>query len=497
MKKIVFLFAIVTLFIKLTYSQPYTMQHTNASGQIVDWNIERITSDYGRRNYDDSRWHKGIDYTPVNGAGLRILSPTSGRVTRIFNGYTTRYKVLVVEGGNWNGTAFQPNNHNFGYGHIFNNQEIGTDGIVSGSFVLLKMKHPNQEDLAILDLNSNPYIVIGPVTGKVIYKDQNNTPQEYDVTQRVDAHQQIAPIGGSGNFTPHIHLYLFQNPNDPGDMVQFRRAANCRNPLQRILYPQLGYQILIEGEDANDNGLHNLTPVGSSTFFPGDVRASIIVKDLLEGAGNTSTYGNTVKDTDSVRLYIKKDYEFSAAYRLIQGHVLESKIFYGGRHNGVNIYPTDGNPPGNTGNNRADIANNTLDFDGSTTRTGINPYAYSSASTNPPRPRPYDLHYFSDIYTRIQNDHVPGTPLVFAPISKFARYPDGKYDLLAKMTTIQNVTYPTNNDHQRQIIIDNFKPYVEKIEVIGLGMHYSSEWVPARLSGNCIAAWNIIEFAIQ
>ncbi|NCC74417.1 MAG: hypothetical protein EOM06_13630, partial [Sphingobacteriia bacterium] len=463
MKKTVFLLAIVTFFMKLTHSQPYTMQHTNASGQIVNWDIEQITSDYGRRHYDGSRWHKGIDYTPLNGAGLRILSPTSGKVTRLFNGATQRYKVLVVEGGNWDEANFQTNNHNFGYGHIFNNQEIGTNGIVSGDFVLLTMNGTSQ-NLAILDLNAYPRIAIGPITGTVTYQGQ-----VYNVTQRVDAHQQIAPIGGSGNypnsFTPHIHLYLFQNPNDPGNMEQFQRAANCRNPFQLLQYPQLGYQIRIEGEETSNNGLHNLTPIGSSTFFPGDFRASIIVKDLVEGAGNTSTYDNTVKDTDSVCLFIKHNYEQADAYRLVQGHVLESKILYGGRHNGNTIYPTNNNPPGNTGDNRADIAYNTLEFDGSITRTGILPYAYSSASTNPTRPQPFDLHYFSDIYTRIQDNHVPGTPLVFAPVNKLARYPDGKYDLLAKMTTVQNETYPGNNNPQRQIIIDNFCPYIEKVEI--------------------------------
>lgn len=39
MKKTVFLLAIVTLFMKLTYSQTYTMQYTNANGKIVNWGI--------------------------------------------------------------------------------------------------------------------------------------------------------------------------------------------------------------------------------------------------------------------------------------------------------------------------------------------------------------------------------------------------------------------------------------------------------------------------
>ena len=39
MKKTVFLLAIVTLFMKLTHSQTYTMQYTNANGKIVNWGI--------------------------------------------------------------------------------------------------------------------------------------------------------------------------------------------------------------------------------------------------------------------------------------------------------------------------------------------------------------------------------------------------------------------------------------------------------------------------
>jgi PKD repeat protein len=479
MKIIALLTFIIVFFIEISLAQPYTLQHTNVAGTTVDWTIERITSDYGRRNHDGTRWHKGIDYTPFNGAGLRIVTLSSGRVTKLFRG-GSGYTVLVIEGGEWYGTDFQPNNSNFGFGHIFQDGNVG-NGLVSGNFVLLYMKSPNANHLAILDLNSDPYIAIGPVTGKVSY-----LGQEYDVNQRIDMNQYIAPIGGSGGYPPHIHLYLFQNPNDPGDIVQFTSAANCRNPLQLLQYPQLGYQIRIEGENAIDNGLHNLTLIGSNTFYPGDISASIIVKDLLNSAGNTSTYGNTVKDTDSLHLYIKQNYEPADAYRLVQGHILESKICYGGRHNGYNIYPTNGNPQGNTGNNHADITDNTLDFDGSTTRTGILPYAYSNSGTNPPRPRPFDLHYFSDIYTRIQNDHVPGTPLIFAPISKFARYPDGEYHLLARMTTVRNVTYPNNNIPQRQIIIDNFRPYIEKVEISQMwqvgGFQapttiYNSEWL--------------------
>ena len=456
---------ILILLVANTSFAQFTLRYTNQNGVVVQSTTSRFTSDFGRRNHSGTRWHQGVDYQPTYCTGAGIVTLASGRVVSLSSGY----KVLTIEGGSWTwqptaGTYFfYGNTNHFGYGHLFNDNPIGS-GIQSGNFVFLRI-NGSDDDYAILNLTTG--IAIGPIeNAEVTYNGTN-----YIVRRRVETDQLIAPMGDSGGSFPcHLHLYMFQNPN----ATSLITSDNCKNPLALLNYPYTGndFEVLIEGHDpTNNNGLHNLTPVGGSTYYPGNVRSAVIVKDRLRNEGNTTTYNSTIKDTDKVNLFIKRSFESNSSYRLIQGGALESKIWYGGTRNGQ-IYPTAQNPSG--GN--ADITNNTSLYDGSITRTGIEPFAYSDPSTNPARPRPFDLHYFSDIYTRIHKNHVLGQPLSFAPIGKLARYPDGKYNLLAEVITIKNVGYRNSNNPQKSIIIDNFRPYVEKVEVFNEGLNYSAEW---------------------
>lgn len=429
----------------LIYGQQLQVRYRNANGQIIQMPTNSLTSDFGRRHsvwtgsrWSPSPWHMGTDYQPQNCDGLSLVSIGSGRVQNIENipnsNETTYYKILTIDGGTWNGSAFNDNGNDFGYGHIFNDVEAGI-GTLSGNFVFLKMNSPNQDDYAILNLNSVPAIAIGKIDGgTVTYEDTS-----YTVTNKIIEDQLIAPIGGSGGYAPHLHLYM---PKSPSQNVQ--GVNNAKNPLELVAYTPATYNITIDNlyrltNASNPNVLYGCSGLDTTN------NAAIRVKVAMQEQG-TTTFFNSTYDVEEVRLLIKGCYESENAYRLIQGTSLESRIKMGGLKNSQR-YPNQG---------EADIAwspDYYAQINGTNNRTGLEPHAYHNGN--------YDLFYFSDIFTRIQNDN----RLVLAPINNLARYPDGKYDLLARMTTIRNVTYPNNNNPQRQIIIDNFCPYIEKVKI--------------------------------
>lgn len=87
---------------------------------------------------------------------------------------------------------------------------------------------------------------------------------------------------------------------------------------------------------------------------------------------------------------------------------------------------------------------------------GVNSFAYNSSN-----PHPYDDYYFPDFYTRIHKDHSGGA-LRTAELPANARYPDGEYALFAQVTNIRDQV--TSSDIL-SFTLDNFKPYVQRVEV--------------------------------
>lgn len=457
------------LLCQLTNGQNLTVRY-QSGGAPVNMTTSNISSDFGRRHsvwgtsWSPSPWHMGVDYAFPGCNGIPIISITSGRVSRIENlnpTGTTHYKILTIDGGTWSdatqNATFADNTNDFGYGHIFNDNDIG-NGILSGNFVFLRMDGNNSNRFAILNLNITPHVAIGEVEGTVTY---NGNP--YNVSTRVDNDQLIAPIGGSGGFAAHPHLHLYR-PLNPDNNVQ--TLSNAKNPFEAIQHENTNYTVTI-------SGLNRLT--NTSTTLPvwyecdGQSKNSALkVNVSMNTPTKGITYTNTVYDIEDVRVLIKKSYEADNLYKLIQGRVLESRITMGGRLNNVR-YPAVGEAT-----NPIDIAWKSTDgtsINGSYTKTGIEPHAYHDQN--------YDIFFFADIYTRIHKNQVQGISqqLKLAPVGKLARYPDGKYNIIARASRI-SPSNPLINSTASTIIIDNFRPYVEKIEILNNGLKYSAEWKP-------------------
>ncbi len=439
------------LFVFFALRENIKAQNANMSLQYIDhstgiinnYNTSNINSDFGPRVCSDcSKWHKGIDLNRAGSTdhGDRIITPVTGTIAQIYH-YNT-YIVLVING---------PGNQDYGYGHIFENYSENALPIVLGDFVLTKMNAPHTSVLAIIDLSNNR--AFSTITnGTVNY---GNYPT-FTTTNTVQAGWPICPVGNSAasNGT-HLHLYLLLDPsNNP------QNTNNAKNPLQFIDHQNTNF-------DVNIIETNNLTEFGQTIFYSGDHRGSVGIEVKMNGAGNTSTYSNQIMDIEKVQLNVKKFGQTDNDYQLIIGNNYTGEILLGGRINN-NRYPSSGYPTGNTS---FDIA---TDY-GSTTRTGIDPFAYRAIEENP---RPWDIWYFSDIYTRIHKDDNFTGPLKLATSNSEARYTDGVYLLKPKAYKIDNSEADLLLD-PKQILIDNFRPYISNVKIKEYGANaykYSRGW---------------------
>lgn len=432
MKKIIIIFSLlISSTIGFAQSPNIGLQYIDHETQTTqNYITSNINSDFGLRCCDNcSLWHRGIDINREGELdyGDRILSPTTGIIQQIraFNTYI----VLVIEG---------PNDQNYGYGHIFSDYSNSNLPQVSGNFVLKKMDEPYENTLAIIDITNNRAFSTVP-NGTVTYGDY----PRFTTTRTV---QQIgwpvAPVGNSfaANGT-HLHLYLSKNP-----LLDPRNINNAKNPLQSISHQITNFDISIEA-------VNKITEYEQTSFYSGDIKASVKVKISMVGAGNTSIYDNQIMDIDSVLLLLKKFGEDDNKYSLIKGDNYFSKLVLGGRLDHKR-YPSPNWPPSNAS---FDIA---IQY-GSNSITGIEPHAYSNG--------PYDRWLFSDFYTRIHKDDNFTGPLKLAASNSEARYPDGVYFIKPKAYRIDNseavnIANPNNNE-PKKIIIDNFRPYISNVRI--------------------------------
>lgn len=420
-------------------------QNTNIGLQYIDkstgtthnYNTSNINSDFGHRLCSGcSIWHKGIDLNRDGSSdhGDRIITPVSGTIAQIYHNNT--YIVLVIDG---------PDNQDYGYGHIFEDYSNDALPIVLGNFVLAKMNAPNANSLAIIDiLNNRAFSTIS--NGTVKY---NNL--SFTTSKTVEAGWPVAPVGNSNAINgTHLHLYLLDKPkNEP------QNNNNAKNPLHYLSHQTTNFDISI-------GRITKLTEYNQNTYYSGAEQGSIMVKAKMAGAGNGSIYTNHIMDIEKVHLYIKKYGQNDNDYKLILGNNFESKIVLGGRIDNTR-YPS--------GNSSYDIAS----AYGSITRTGIEPFAYSSF--------PYDNWYFSDIYTRIhKDDRFTGT-IKLASCNAEARYSDGVYLIKPRAFRIDNTEAVNpanpNNNTPKQIIIDNFRPYIANVKIKEDGsseFKYSRGW---------------------
>lgn len=399
----------------LSFAQNLDFQYY-FNGQISNFQTSSVSSDYGKRVRETSSWHKGVDFGGDLGASIMAIE--GGVVGKL---QSSGYRYIGISGTN-----------NFCYGHIFED-----DDDALGNFVIVQVDGKTR------------YAILNTVTGVAI--GTNNTDRvtyggrTYQVQNTVIQGQQIAPLGNSGgNYPNHVHLYRLRNI--AGAVGE---ANNCLNPLQVLNHSIPNYTVAIEN---NTTTPYRITQVNSTQYYGGNESSSVCVKVQMNNSGLFGStpnvkYRNATMNLEKVELFIKAQGEVNSAYSLIRGISFESRIEYGGMRNANStftaIYPsrmtTDASP----------FANNSY--------SGIEPHAYNDLD--------YDRFFFSDIFTRIHKNHnVGSTPGTFAECIKDALYPDGVYNLYARVTTITN-NQVDNIANPLSIRIDNFRPYVEKVEI--------------------------------
>lgn len=439
-----------------------------------------ITSDYGRREHPTaSKWHRGIDYNLNNPLGDHILSINDANIQKI--GAGSGYKYIITGGDNY-----------FGYGHIFTGGEVSSTGMKRGDMVLKKMYLV--DEYAIINLTS--MTAIGRTAGitNPVVEYPEGSGDFITVTDEVELDDPVAIIGNSGTDNVHLHLYLFY---DVWVAIQevgtggHNNVTNNRDPMYVISHPNTEYELSIETNNLEINN-QNFIDDNDVVIFPGDDEISLMVKYYMIGAiPSGSRFTNAVMDIDDVGLYIKPDHlETDASQnwgnsgsncQLIMGKFVESFLSHGSKMNSE-IQPITANSdygfPSNPEQNTViNIVNNSSTNHGSTTTTGIDPYAYRDGNN-----QPYDDYYFSDFYTRIHDDYQLGGIHNFAAANCEAKYKDGKYQLFAKATTVRGDEYTSidNGGEPSEIIIDNFKPFIKKVEIFkenASQAEYSRAWV--------------------
>ncbi len=410
------------------------LQH-NYETQLDTFQTSHITSDFGKRyikenNVWKQKWHKGVDFNRgINDKGDHLLAISGGNIRQLFVSSNVDYKFIAIDG---------PNNLDFGYGHIFEDGIPQSGSVMQLGDLYLKQMYLPPDQFAIIYAPSNgDTIAIGPTTGYVIFNSDT-----LSVTDVVTDNQVIAPLGDSGGTNAHLHLYYYENINEP----TLNTNDNCIDPLEVVSHAQPNYEITIDSVQ---------------TVYPGDSLSSVKVRcTMLNPDGSVPAtanhYDNVTMNIDNVELFIKKEYEPDSYYNFIKGNSFESKIIHGARA-GTTRYPSDGNP---SWCSNTDIANTSQV--GSFTKTGIKAYAYCDSLGYP-----YDDFYFSDIFLRIaEDDSISSTILDAAEINNEARYPDGKYLLKAKAVTVRDSVYWSE---PQEITIDNFVPYIKEVKIYSNG----------------------------
>ncbi|OQX76262.1 MAG: hypothetical protein B6D61_09045, partial [Bacteroidetes bacterium 4484_249] len=484
MKKFIFLFHLI-LFTILNgyffdvigqndiYHFKYEVHNTGANtyGNPTEFITSNISSDYGKRKIDiGSRWHRGVDFglnvQASSGRWDHFLSLNTGTIKKLEGGQG--YKYIITEGTE---IGYQ---YNFGYGHIFDASAANPVN-VKGDLVLIIMDPPYDDDYAIIDLTNER--AFGPQVGTVTY---NNIT--YTVTTSIEQDEVLGNIGRSGasNYSyMHVHVYMFDDINQA--IQNHNNVFNDRDPLQFISHVNTTYNVIIQ-TDNNVNAQNVITSSGADAI-------SFKVRYTMENAGMFGNrFSSAIMDIDDVDIFIKESNKpnenytnwgtNNSNYKLITGQWIESHLSHGARLTS-DIYPVtanyghSANPPTNTVIN---IAGNTY---GDFNNTGIDPFAYWDYGN-----QPYDDYYFSDFYTRVIADYQVGGIFAFAGINSQAKYPDGSYNLYVKTETVRGNVYTSidNGIESPEIIIDNFPPYVKKLEIFANSwtsndLKYSAEWI--------------------
>lgn len=422
-------------------------------GTSTEFPTTEIADDFGPRQlkknsytFKEYDWHGGVDYNSNindgnNDFGNLLLAVEGGNILEDGVLASEGYKRIVVEG-----------EHNFAYVHIFKGGSVPSNGMKVGGCILKYLNSPYDNTWVIIFQINGSYTAIAP------HKDYPNGPpvasftddsgdlQTISVETSVSQGDPVAPLGNSGTLGAHLHLQISTQGVSISD-------GYAKDPLGIVKHDEPAYNIEILKENDETAGI--------TLDYPGTNESTIQVR--VGGLQNTEDATNrytSVMNIDEVEILIKKENLNNPPYSLIQGPYYESKFSHGARLN--------------TQRKNMDLVLTNNDV-GNWEKTHMQPFAYAGLS-DPYVHHPWDEYYFADFATRIHKDDTPGAPLEFASCPQDALYNDGNYTVKARVTTVNGNPYESQEEYP--IIIDNFKPFIQRVQMVVNGNTiYTSEWI--------------------
>lgn len=401
-------------------------------GNAVNFPANGIADDFGPRDLGDD-WHGGIDYNSNmndgnNDKGDLILAPNSGTIVNVnylIGEDNDGFKYIVFDAGNFR----------YLFGHVFYNTNDAWEITENEQTIVAKrMESPNEESWAMIIPYNNETMYIGQVDGSVEYNGEI-----FAVSNNISAGQPISPIGISGNVGAHLHLNTIPDSEDSYD------DNHNRNPLQYINYVNPTYVINVSGKNSQDDDWVDWVPK-----YPGTQSTKTAVRVALEDEDPGTNRYDVVMDVNHVELRLKRTWD--PFFERIVSKNEESIISIGGRID-------------------EEVMNHQVGEFGSWDDTGIFPRAYNNTAPDPNSGNPWDDYYFTDFITRIHHlDNIGDNQTHYATCPEDSRYPDGPYELIARVTNIGDVFFTDGPNPQEvftpiEFNLDNFKPYVKRVSV--------------------------------
>ena len=453
MKILSIIFGCLFLSINIIIGQTASLKYLPYNGKVgtqysYDAEAEvvrnRTTHDYGPRDktvngvYDAYDWHGGIDYntvSPFNGQDRGNIGLAVEGGTIVETGLSGSTHFIVV-----NGT------HKTAYVHIWDGCSSIHDGATHyyEGCIVKPMDGNNSSQWALIFRINGAYSAIGSVKNfpaTVTFSD-NGTNQTINVTDYVAAGSPVAPIGTScsSKFPYHYHVQAITDINNGLSDGNDKNALEYIQNNENSLVPN--YNVSLRNQNGN---------VGVQLVDDGSKKSTLSARIDLDPAqsnnGSVEDY-NIVINHEKVEFYLKKP---NGEKIQVQGPDYD-KIQIGGK-TGSNVIPDY--------MNKSDSKPN-ADIIGKWTQSGIEPHCYNGHR--------YDDYFLYNFVKRIHTDDIMGdNNLQLAICPDEARFPDGKYDVLAKMTTITDATFdsPTITT-----VVDNFKPYIKSVTITANGKAY-------------------------
>ena len=398
--------------------KPWNGQSYGASTEFPE---NAVAEDFGPRRHSPHNFHRGIDYNSVqddaNGdKGDLILSPENGSIVDVNRLWTSTYsyKQLCIESGD----------HRYIFGHVYDNDSI-TQNLNNGTIILKGMLIPNKTKWAQIIIDGIDTIVYGQRIGRVEYNG-DTLMTTIDVTQ----YDGLVPLGdASASGQAHLHLNTIPLNKD----YSTGSTTWGSNPLQYLEYtvPPKTLKMYCK----KDTGVFKFN-------YPGDSISSIALRVTMntQVSGSGSKRYDHIFDIDNVTFYVK-NLQTDPSFELIQGPYRKSEIVLGGFLN-------------------AEVLNHPNPNFGNWNLTGIDSRAYSSAYPN----QPFDIFHYSDWYTLLDKDHIQGEQILTTKCPSRVLYLDGKYEIVPVASTIKGEN-TTLDDLTQFYILDNFKPFIDSVEV--------------------------------